>query len=359
MHENETLDEWFARLETYRASIGQYSRWASWRAWVSPRIGHLRWRDITPAHLEAIRDALDASIAARRASGRGTSRNGELLPGAAVNVWSDVVAAVRIARRSKQRDLRALAGLPDPAADIEPPGERSERKYRKKTFLHPTEFLQLAASESVPLAWRELYTIGIYTFLRPGELRVLRWSDVDLRRRVLHVARGWHFERREVKAPKTLTGIRDVPIPPHLAPLLERLRRAAHKDELVAPQYARYHQTTVVTQWREHLLAAGVTRAALHTSTLHEVRANTRTWRDTGITWLAMSRLELYRIMRRAGHEAPRTTLRYVKQAEDLTGDLGEPFPPLPPNLVRGPTWHGSRSCIDAPPGRRHPGEHE
>lgn len=40
--------------------------------------------------------------------------------------------------------------------------------------------------------------------------------------------------------------------------------------------------------------------------------------------------------MRRAGHESVQTTMGYVKEAEDLTGDLGTPFGPLPEPLVQG-----------------------
>jgi hypothetical protein len=66
------------------------------------------------------------------------------------------------------------------------------------------------------------------------------------------------------------------------------------------------------------------------------VQANFRSWRDSGITWLAMSGLGVDKIMRRAGHDMVQTTMGYVKLAEDLTGDLGVPFGPLPAALVGG-----------------------
>jgi hypothetical protein len=50
--------------------------------------------------------------------------------------------------------------------------------------------------------------------------------------------------------------------------------------------------------------------------------------------------------MRRAGHDQIQTTMGYVKLAEDLTGDLGTPFSPLPPSLVGvdRSTWTTPRS---------------
>ena len=82
------------------------------------------------------------------------------------------------------------------------------------------------------------------------------------------------------------------------------------------------------------LLAAGVKRAELHASTKTHVQPNFRSWRDSGITWLAISGLGVDKIMRRAGHDTTQTTMGYVKLAEDLGGDLGAPFAPLPASLI-------------------------
>jgi integrase len=34
---------------------------------------------------------------------------------------------------------------------------------------------------TLPLRWRRLYALLVYTYLRPKELTALRWQDVDLR----------------------------------------------------------------------------------------------------------------------------------------------------------------------------------
>ena len=50
---------------------------------------------------------------------------------------------------------------------------------------------------------------------------------------------------------------------------------------------------------------------------------------------LAMTGLGVDKICRRAGHDMVQTTMGYyVKQTEDLTGDLGTPFGPLPATLI-------------------------
>ncbi len=64
------------------------------------------------------------------------------------------------------------------------------------------------------------------------------------------------------------------------------------------------------------------------------MQANFRSFRDSGITYLAMAALSVDLMMRRCGHDMVQTTMGYVKQAEDLSGDLGVPFGPLPEALV-------------------------
>ena len=48
-------------------------------------------------------------------------------------------------------------------------------------------------------------------------------------------------------------------------------------------------------------------------------------------------------MQRRCGHEDIDTTHGYVKMAEDLSGTIGEPFPPLPGGLV----WNRPESSRD------------
>lgn len=316
----ETVDDWYDRYDAARVGLGQYSRRYTWDRWISTRIGAMRWPDVGPDDTERIRDDLDAAIEA-----------GRVLGNYALDVWHHLTGAVRTARRAKDRSLRVLHGRPDPCADVEPPGDPRSRRARRKTFVYPTEAVRLLGCADVPIRWRELYAIAIYTYLRPGELRELRWSDVDLDHRVIHVARGWHYARGEAKAPKTTAGIRDVPIEGPIVPLLTRLR--GEPNELVVPQVREVWRSTLPELVRRHLRAAGVTRTALQRSTRATVAANFRSMRDTGITWLSLAGHDLLRIARRAGHDDVRTTSRYVKMAEDLTGEAGAPFPELPAEL--------------------------
>lgn len=73
----------------------------------------------------------------------------------------------------------------------------------------PEEAEQLLAA--LPAADRALWATAFYAGLRRGELRALRWSDLDETVSAIHVARGWDEVDGEIE-PKSKKGIRRVPI---------------------------------------------------------------------------------------------------------------------------------------------------
>jgi integrase len=79
--------------------------------------------------------------------------------------------------------------------------------------------------------WRPLILTAIFTGLRASELRGLRWEDVDLKKRDLHVRqRADRFNK--IGKPKSAAGERTVPMPPLLANTLREWKLACPKSEL-------------------------------------------------------------------------------------------------------------------------------
>ena len=111
---------------------------------------------------------------------------------------------------------------------------------------------------------------------------------------------------------------------------------------------------------RQHFGLAGIDRARLREESSTTMQINFRSWRDTGITWLALQGVDVAKMQRRAGHDSISTTLGYVKAAEDLTGSIGEPFPRLPATLLpaavlpkaKGPQGGGASGGSGVPPMR-------
>jgi integrase len=95
---------------------------------------------------------------------------------------------------------------------------------------------------------------------------------------------------------------------------------------------------------REHLKRANVTRADLFAADENRKPMTFHDLRSTGATWMAIRGDEPLTIMHRAGHNDFKTTQGYIREAETLGRNVGEPFLPLPRSLVewssgRRPWW--------------------
>jgi integrase len=121
---------------------------------------------------------------------------------------------------------------------------------RSEVAVNPTEGLRLPALrgrreriarpadaralvEALHGADRALWATALYAGLRRGELRALRWDNVDLSGGLIHVERSWDPVAGPV-APKSQAGRRRVPLVKTLRPYLRehRLRQGRGGDGL-------------------------------------------------------------------------------------------------------------------------------
>jgi integrase len=339
-HQGETCTRYFGRFLEHRQATGKVRRGrdleSAWSVWIAPEIGSKPIAGLSRDDVENVRDALDSAVAERRKEGGRAGLSGAR----ARNVWSVLTSMMKEACTSKRRDLRVRAD--NPCATVQPP-DKTDAKA--KTFVYPAEFLKLAGCADVPREWRELYAVACYLYLRPGELRALVWTDVDFDAVVVHVTKAYDEDSKTVKSPKTRNGVRDVPIPAPLVPLLKAMHdRAADDTAAVLPLMGERSENLRSIWMRKHLARAKVTRSRLSEQSATTMKVNFRTWRDTGITWLALAGVDVAKMQRRAGHDTISTTLGYVKMAEDLTGSIGDPFPALPAVLLPPPEGVGGPS---------------
>ena len=98
----------------------------------------------------------------------------------------------------------------NPTNDVEIPRNLPEKKR------HPaTESDEEIIYKSADI-WLLPY-MALATGMRKGELIGLRWEDIDFENNLIYVRRSvWHGRKAFIKAPKTETGIRCIPIISHL-----------------------------------------------------------------------------------------------------------------------------------------------
>jgi integrase len=152
----------------------------------------------------------------------------------------------------------------NPTSGIELPAVRG----RRDRIASPEEAAKLVAA--LPREHdRAVWATGLYAGLRLGELRALRWEDVDLTGGVLRVERSWDA-REGVVEPKSRSGRRTVPIPAVLRSDIagHRLRSGRTTGLVFGQGNGRAFN---VTSLRDRALVAW-TKAGLLPIKLHECR---------------------------------------------------------------------------------------
>jgi integrase len=332
----ETCGAWYRRFMKFRDdevdSVADDMH--RWNKWIAPHIGPKPIREITPDHIENIRDALNVAVIAYEQAGN-VGAEGRLAPHTAQNVWSALTTPFKYASTRKgPRELRVREDLGNPCLGIPPPRDGASKQ---RHWLRPGEIIAVVSAPSTPRPWQEAIAIGCYLHLRPGELHELRIKDLDLASVEVRITRAYDERKKVVKSPKTEEGIRTVTIPVTLMPLLERIARGGKAEDRVAPIVAATEEYFRAGLFRSFLEAAGVKRAELYVETPTHLMIDFRSLRDSGITWrfLANERAEV--VQREAGHDQISTTLGYAKEVSSRGGRFGEPFPALPMELIEPP----------------------
>ncbi|MGH7287403.1 MAG: hypothetical protein ACREI8_05225, partial [Myxococcota bacterium] len=146
----ETVERWASRWVASRKERGLTSVSSDEHRLdnhILPALGPKPMAVVSRADLELLVEKLDRRVL-----------DGELSWKTAWNIWAVATKMFADAAGSKIRALRVRED--NPAANVPGPDRGSAKA---KTFLFPSEFLTLISCEDVPLRWRRLFTIAIYT----------------------------------------------------------------------------------------------------------------------------------------------------------------------------------------------------
>jgi integrase len=184
-----------------------------------------------------------------------------------------LIAERRLSPRSINKHLAQLHAIFKRAQRVHGlpvnPVEAAERQPERPSgdirVLAPTEVEQVAGNlESAQDA--AVIRLAAYTGLRLGELRALRWADVDWARRILHVRRSYTRGR---EGPPKSGKVRSVPLSDQPARILEALsRRELFTDDddlvFVSPTGSYIDDSNLRSRFHRALRDLGLPHARLH-----------------------------------------------------------------------------------------------
>jgi integrase len=242
-------------------------------------------------------------------------------------VWTLVSKMFKNASKSKMAALRVRDD--NPASDVCGPDRGIERA---KAFLYPSEMLQLMSCEAIPLQWRRMFALTVYLYVRAGEIKALRWSDIDLERGIVNINRGIDRSRRKEKSTKGRLA-RRFAIEPNLLLLLRSMQEGTQPDDRVLRMRC---MVNLAQRFRKYLQTAGLNRPELFADDGTRKHITFHDLRSTGISWRAVRGDDPLKIQACAGHTDFATTQRYVRQAALMEATFEPTFPPLPACLLGG-----------------------
>lgn len=197
-----------------RGTMAQYQQLANLH--VVPLIGPLKLTSLTVAQVRQFETEL-------REAGRSSAMVKKILV-ALGSILADAQEAGTVGQ-NVARGMRSKRGR---GVD-----RRQERRHRGRLTVGvdiPSKDEVKAIVGALRGRWRPLLLTAIFTGLRASELRGLRWADLDLDKRLLHVRqRADRFN--EIGPPKSEAGEREIPLPPMVA-------NALREWKLVCPRRA-------------------------------------------------------------------------------------------------------------------------
>lgn len=167
-------------------------------------------------------------------------------------------------------------------------------------------------TEGMPDRLKLMVTLGAWCGLRLGEIAELRRENVDLVRgevRVRHAV-SWTDDGPITKSPKSAAGVRNVPIPSGVIPLVKKHLREHCQLGAQGRLFYGLEDGGIISEQtvRSAFLRARKT-AGRDDLRFHDLRG-------TGATMLAEEGATLPEIMAFLGHDTPNTSLRYMHKVQ-------------------------------------------
>jgi integrase len=215
--------------------------------------------------------------------------------------------------------LRTILGtaLEDDLVRTNPCHIRGGASTPRAKTIRPASLDELATIVAeLPDRYRLVVLLASWCAMRFGELAELRRSDIDVTHGIIRVRRGVTrlSGQTVVGTPKSIAGVRDVVIPPHLLPVVRAHLRtyAPGRDDLLFPAKNGAHLSPSSLQKPYERAREVAGRPDLR---FHDLR-------HTGAVLAAATGATLAELMARLGHSTAGAAMRYQHAARDRDREI-------------------------------------
>lgn len=158
----------------------------------------------------------------------------------------------------------------------------------------------------------------IYTGMRPGEIKVLTWHDIDFKNQTISISKSWDYDNHKIenydsneinKSTKNRSSTRIIKVDQKLLDILSQLKQNNH-ERIFIDKYGTIPTSNAVNKTlRKHLKKLGIKKKGFHFHSL----------RHTHVALLLFQGVDLYSISKRLGHSSMMTTANiYAYMLEEL-----------------------------------------
>lgn len=181
----------------------------------------------------------------------------------------------------------------------------NDEKTRKIDYLNFQQVQQLKNSllKDINTAYTSRFMILtiIYTGMRPGEIRVLTWHDIDFKNHEIHITKSWDYDNKKVidydsdeinKETKNKTSTRVIKVDQKLLDILSKLKVNNHERIFIDNRGTIPTSGAVNKTLRNQLEKIGIKKSGFHFHSL----------RHTHVALLLFKGVDLYSISKRLGH---------------------------------------------------------
>lgn len=191
--DNITVSGWFnIWMKEYKeptvkaGTVGVYRD--NFRSYIEKPLGKKKLKDIRPEHIQKIYNDLNK---------KGYSRN-----------TIELVSVVLSGMYKQALKNKIVTENPVPLATL--PRVKKHKEPRVMTVEEQRKFLEYAKESYL----NNLFILALTTGMRSGELRGLRWQDIDFKDKTLHINNTLVYVNKDylLDTPKTPTSIREIPL---------------------------------------------------------------------------------------------------------------------------------------------------